>query len=78
MNLLGSLIISRCGMFVNYIACFLLVVVGVVVVVLVVVVVKLLSDMELVVLLLHEDNANVVMSAIRINFILLIFISSNF
>ena len=49
---------------------------GVVVVVLVVVVVKLLSDMELVVLLLHEDNANVVMSAIRINFILLIFISS--
>ena len=46
---------------------------GVVVVVLVVVVVKLLSDMELVVLLLHEDNANVVMSAIRINFILLIF-----
>ena len=46
---------------------------GVVVVVLVVVVVKLLSDMELVVLLLHEDNANIVMSAIRINFILLIF-----
>lgn len=46
---------------------------GVVVVVIVVVVVKLLSDMELVVLLLHEDNANIVMSAIRINFILLIF-----
>ena len=46
---------------------------GVVVVVLVVVVVKLLSDMELVVLLLHEDNANIVMSEIRINFILLIF-----
>ena len=44
-----------------------------VVVIIVVVVVKLLSDMELVVLLLHEDNANVVMSAIRINFILLIF-----
>ena len=48
-------------------------VVVVVVVIIVVVVVKLLSDMELVVLLLHEDNANVVMSAIRINFILLIF-----